>query len=190
MCALCLAPLAAQSQKWMTRPPSLTPNTCSLQVRPYCCRLNLNPKATSCKTATCLQTEMRHRDELQPGTAIPHCVHRNSEPQQSLTPRDGDHGSAADDNIVVLRAASRAEPPTGTGSLSLSFSKGIVFDSNAANRSLEHLRKACLLCSSSKFNCLPEVSTGLHSTPVICKDLSYHARLHLIQPHACHCRMP
>lgn len=48
----------------------------------------------------------------------------------------------ADDNIVVLRAASRAEPPAGQGNLSLSFSKGFVFDSNIAGRSLERLRKA------------------------------------------------
>lgn len=47
----------------------------------------------------------------------------------------------ADDNIVVLRAASRAEPQRGQGSLSLNFSKGIVFDTNAANRLLERLRK-------------------------------------------------
>lgn len=48
----------------------------------------------------------------------------------------------ADDNIVVLRAASRAEPQRGQGSLSLNFSKGIVFDANAAGRLLERLRKA------------------------------------------------
>lgn len=55
----------------------------------------------------------------------------------------------ADDNIVVLRAASREEPPAAQGNLSLSFSKGFVFDSNTAGRSLERLRKArssCLHC--------------------------------------------
>ena len=55
-------------------------------------------------------------------------------------------GSAyvADDNIVVLRAASRAPPPRAQGSLSLSFSKGFVFDANAANKLLERLRKVRL----------------------------------------------
>jgi hypothetical protein len=42
---------------------------------------------------------------------------------------------------VVLRAASRAAPPRAQGNLSLSFSKGIVFDANASGRLLERLRK-------------------------------------------------
>lgn len=47
----------------------------------------------------------------------------------------------SDDNIVVLRAASRVQPQ-GRGSLGLNFSKGLVFDNNTAARSLEQLRKA------------------------------------------------
>eukprot|EP00208_Stichococcus_sp_RCC1054_P006789 CAMPEP_0206142630 /NCGR_PEP_ID=MMETSP1473-20131121/17675_1 /ASSEMBLY_ACC=CAM_ASM_001109 /TAXON_ID=1461547 /ORGANISM="Stichococcus sp, Strain RCC1054" /LENGTH=319 /DNA_ID=CAMNT_0053537703 /DNA_START=96 /DNA_END=1055 /DNA_ORIENTATION=+ len=47
----------------------------------------------------------------------------------------------SDDNIVVLRAASRAQPE-GRGSLQLNFSKGLVFENNVSARALEQLRKA------------------------------------------------
>ena len=50
--------------------------------------------------------------------------------------------AGADDNIVVLRAASRAEPGGSAGQLSLSLSKGVVFEKNAAAAGLERLRKA------------------------------------------------
>lgn len=71
-------------------------------------------------------------------TRFAHC---NLELQWHHDPRFKLARCNADDNIVVLRAASRAEPPRTQGNLSLSFSKGIVFDANAANRLLERLRK-------------------------------------------------
>ena len=50
---------------------------------------------------------------------------------------------SADDNIINLRASSRTQPDRRTnGNLSLSLSKGVVYDQNAARRLLERLRKA------------------------------------------------
>ena len=48
----------------------------------------------------------------------------------------------ADDNIVDLRASSRMNPTQADGQLSLSLSKGVVYDQNVAQRQLERLRKA------------------------------------------------
>ncbi len=48
----------------------------------------------------------------------------------------------ADDNIVDLRASSRMKPTQADGQLSLSLSKGVVYDQNVAQRQLERLRKA------------------------------------------------
>lgn len=47
-----------------------------------------------------------------------------------------------DDNIVDLRASSRMNPTQADGQLSLSLSKGVVYDQNVAQRQLERLRKA------------------------------------------------
>ena len=54
------------------------------------------------------------------------------------------HGGFADtdDNIVDLRASSRLKPTQADGQLSLSLSKGVVYDQNIAQRQLERLRKA------------------------------------------------
>ena len=46
------------------------------------------------------------------------------------------------DNIVDLRASTRLKPTQADGKLSLSLSKGIVYDQNLAQRQLERLRKA------------------------------------------------
>ena len=51
------------------------------------------------------------------------------------------------DNIVNVRAASRAEPegglgPGGGGRLALSFTSGLTVDRNVARRRLESLRTA------------------------------------------------
>ena len=48
----------------------------------------------------------------------------------------------ADDNIVDIRASSRGKPSRTDGNLSLSLSKGVVYDQNLAQRQLERLRKA------------------------------------------------
>ncbi|GBF91624.1 hypothetical protein Rsub_04364 [Raphidocelis subcapitata] len=48
----------------------------------------------------------------------------------------------ADDSVVNVRAASRAEPGIASGRLALSFEKGIVFERNRAREQLEELRKA------------------------------------------------
>eukprot|EP00891_Asterochloris_glomerata_P003164 jgi/Astpho2/3164/Aster-x0566 len=56
---------------------------------------------------------------------------------------DAEFSFPADDNIINLRASSRTQPDRRTnGSLSLSLSKGVVYDQNAARRLLERLRKA------------------------------------------------
>ena len=47
------------------------------------------------------------------------------------------------DSIVVIRASSRVEPAGSSGQLALSFSKGVVFEKNAAAAGLERLRKVC-----------------------------------------------
>lgn len=46
------------------------------------------------------------------------------------------------DNIVDLRASTRLKPTQADGKLSLSLSKGVVYDQNLAQRQLERLRKA------------------------------------------------
>lgn len=48
----------------------------------------------------------------------------------------------ADDNIVDIRASSRGIPGQSDGQVSLSLSKGLVYDQNIAQRQLERLRKA------------------------------------------------
>lgn len=48
----------------------------------------------------------------------------------------------ADDNIVDIRASSRGTPGQSDGQVSLSLSKGLVYDQNIAQRQLERLRKA------------------------------------------------
>ena len=47
-----------------------------------------------------------------------------------------------DDNIVDIRASSRGKPAQSDGKVSLSLSKGVVYDQNLAQRQLERLRKA------------------------------------------------
>ena len=49
---------------------------------------------------------------------------------------------SVDDNIVVLRAASRVQPQRKEGNISFSLSKGVTLDTNVAKRLLERLRKA------------------------------------------------
>lgn len=52
------------------------------------------------------------------------------------------HFCSADDNIVDIRASSRGKPDQSDGQVSLSLSKGVVYDQNIAQRQLERLRKA------------------------------------------------
>jgi hypothetical protein len=47
----------------------------------------------------------------------------------------------ADDNIVVIRAASRVDPPDSEGQLQLDFGKGIIIQRNIASTGMERLRK-------------------------------------------------
>lgn len=47
-----------------------------------------------------------------------------------------------DDNIAVLRAASRAEPARSSGQLGFSFTDALVVDRNTARRQLDSLRQA------------------------------------------------
>ena len=46
-----------------------------------------------------------------------------------------------DDNIVVIRAASRTDPPDSEGQLQLDFSKGVIIQRNIASTGMERLRK-------------------------------------------------
>jgi hypothetical protein len=46
------------------------------------------------------------------------------------------------DNIVNVRASSRADPPAQGGELALSFTSGVVLDRNTARRRVESLRTA------------------------------------------------
>ena len=45
------------------------------------------------------------------------------------------------DNIVVIRAASRVDPPDSEGQLQLDFGKGIIIQRNIASTGMERLRK-------------------------------------------------
>ena len=53
----------------------------------------------------------------------------------------------SDDNIVVIRAASRTEPPDSGGQLQLDFGKGVVIQRNVAGTGMERLRKVQPLTS-------------------------------------------
>lgn len=61
---------------------------------------------------------------------------------QGLNVVDAEFLFLKDDNIVDLRASSRLKPIRSDGQLSLSLSKGVIYDQNLAQRQLERLRKA------------------------------------------------